>query len=226
MNKKLIAGGGAILLIIVALSVYFLFFYKNGSSNGNGKEGKLTDVFDDFFKRMDEKYTIKSNKAAIQMLELVVGNSLKVAEEFLELPDIKWALENQLFDGVNIPNINNAISPVFDCMANKVKAVGQDQTLIDQWNAFDVDTNGLDGSEPVFVLGMASRFNGDMMSCFQSEITDERISAFRTEYNKIIGNVNEANDTQIEMMSADVTAQTLQNMVQNTTNSDSTSSVI
>ena len=97
-------------------------------------------------------------------------------------------------------------------MANKVKAVGQDQALIDQWNAFDVDTNGFDGTQPVFALGVASRINGDVMSCLQSEITDERISAFRTEYNKIIGNVNEINGTQIEMLPADITAQQLQNM--------------
>lgn len=216
MNKRLVVSGGVIILIIIAVSVYFLFFYKSDTPQGNG--GKITSVFDDFFKRMDEKYTIKSDKAAVQFLELLVGNTLKIAEEFLELPDIKWALENQLLEGVNVPNINNAISPVFDCMANKVKEVGQDPDLIAQWNEFDVDTNGFENSEPVFFLGVAQKFNTDMMSCIQSEATEERLSVFRTEYNKIIGNINDAvqQEEPIQTMPDDFSVQDLKDATNKT----------
>lgn len=205
MNNTTIIGIVS-LVIILALSVYFIFIHKSGSSN-NTEADRISNVFDDFFSRMDEKYEIKSTKVGLQIMESIVGNSLKVAEEVLELPDIKWGLENLLFDGVDVNKINNAISPVFDCMAQKVRTIGQDPELIQEWESMlDQDLTSESASiTSVFTNKLGKNAQNDIISCIEQNITSDEISTIRTEFNIVADNVSSKTPMTLQKMPENIT---------------------
>jgi len=158
----------------------------------------ISNVVHKFINTMDEKYEkyeIKSSKISVQIMETIVGNSLKVVEEVLQLPDVKWILENLMFEDVNVNVINNAISPVFDCMAAKVKNVGEDPELNTQWS--EILENYLTSEDAdimtIFVTKVSETTQNDIESCLQQEMTDDTFSDLRTEYNTVIDNLNKGN---------------------------------
>lgn len=213
MNNTTIIGIVA-LVIILALSVYFIFIHKSGSSN-NTEADRISNVFNDFFSRMDEKYEIKSSKVGLQIMESIVGNSLKVAEEVLELPDVKWSLENLLFDGVDVNKINNAISPVFDCMAQKVRTIGQDPELIQEWESMlDQDLTSESASiTSVFANKLGENARNDIKSCIEQNVTSDEISTIRTEFNIVANNVSSKTPMTLQKMPENITTDDILSMM-------------
>ena len=227
MEYKYIAGGVAV-LIVVSLFVYFFFFHNKKKDTGEqtGDTGEQTgdtgdtqrdtkkerniilkNLFDEFFDRVDEKYTLRTTSPGIQIIEMVVGNVLKVVEELMQLPDLKWATENVIFDDVEIDKINSVISPVFDCVADKIRTVGEDSDLLNQWND-KLDNNDVSltkGEDGIFIKKIREEGPNYFKNCIDQNITDESRSTIANEYNTLIRNYNNAHNTShTEIKSEDV----------------------
>lgn len=221
MTKTALISVGVIIALAVISAIVYYFYFSKGDSKKNkissspssGTVGEISSVFDDFFRRMDEKYQIKSSKPAVQFLELMVGNSLKIAEGVLDLPDIKWALENKTFDGVNIPAVNNSISPVFDCIKTKIDAIGKDPTLKTTWDASDLQ-GGFDDVRPVFMEKLTETFVDNINSCITSELTNQKLTGLRTQYNAIANNMNSTGTPMAQLQSNESLKDTLNSFIQ------------
>lgn len=159
--------------------MWLLFFRKKKTTGttGNGNLRQIEKMFSDFFGKV-ESYEIQSDDKKIQFLEIMVGQGLKILEEVVQFPDIKWALDNKVFNNIDLKKINNVITPYVDCLKTKLNEFRNDQEL---YSLFEEKKTGdtFDTTSPVFMNELSNRLPLMLFDCFKGNFSEEHYDVIK-----------------------------------------------